>query len=50
MIKRKNYQEWEERLNGMSRRELLEEFELCQRKKRGRSESTDNCDHRMLDM
>lgn len=33
MIKRKNYQEWEERLNRMSRRELLEEFELRQRKK-----------------
>ena len=48
MRKRNSYQEREERLNGMSRRELLEEFELCQRKKRGRSESTDNCDHRLL--
>ena len=28
MIKRKNRQKWEERLNEMSRRELLEEFEL----------------------
>lgn len=34
MIKRKNRQKWEERLNEMSRRELLEEFELRQRKKR----------------
>lgn len=33
MIKRKNRQKWEERLEGMSRRELLEEFELRQRKK-----------------
>ncbi len=33
MIKRKNRQKWEERLNEMSRRELLEEFELRQRKK-----------------
>ncbi len=33
MRKRNSYQEWKERLNGMSRRELLEEFELCQRKK-----------------
>ncbi len=33
MRKRNSYQEWEERLNGMSRRELLEEFELRQRKK-----------------
>lgn len=33
MRKRNSYQEREERLNGMSRRELLEEFELCQRKK-----------------
>lgn len=33
MRKRNSYQEWKERLSGMSKRELLEEFELCQRKK-----------------
>lgn len=33
MRKRNSYQKWEERLEGMSRRELLEEFELRQRKK-----------------